>query len=616
MGVAAQKELGVTVMNEGILEFFRVLADSSLYQLHLRKEQLRVGVNQVTVFNIDGRIYADRLFFVSDSAKTRPTLSVSGLKERYGPFEQIDIDLAGQSGSASISLAVRDAIHSAPTYDSGNIMTEMLLASEIKGYVPQPDYFFEADDEEHHQALDLLMLTQGWRRFNWQEMAIKGRFELVHPAEYTPILTGSVHKYQGHLKQDEDQIYLYKNHLIATGMEPEDADELVSHIFGLKSHVQGRHEWQGHNYSTTERMDSIADLTDEMKTKMAQDGEKLRREVRVHAEFVDYDTHESVIGDVETKRGRFTIKTPKFYGSCLLFLAASDTTKWKRRRFLFKKRKPHQWIMPDEDEYPEYYLRLAYPYPHFVKPYNFYHQNLPEIGNNAKWDNSLMQGWHMMKEVSVRNRRSRLLNFRFAKPVVVMDAYDAFNTVVDAGFIEGWYTGADNLGSSFGRFLVADMGGGQDYQTWATLNYTKSKTVHDKKLTREEGYLKYADRVEAYCDYSPRLEGDPRFSGVDRPNVTVAVIRLKRGEERVTYRDRFIVLPGFSYQEDFYHPDYRHNPPTEGQKDYRRTLYWNPNLKLDSEGKAHVTLFNNSQTTTISVEAEGQASDGKLLYTK
>ena len=52
----------------------------------------------------------------------------------------------------------------------------------------------------------------------------------------------------------------------------------------------------------------------------------------------------------------------------------------------------------------------------------------------------------------------------------------------------------------------------------------------------------------------------------------------------------------------------------ESQHDYRRTLYWNPNLLLDENGEAHITLYNNSRTTQISVDAAGQAADGTLLW--
>ena len=360
-------------------------------------------------------------------------------------------------------------------------------------------------------------------------------------------------------------------------------------------------------------MDSIQSLTKEMKEKMALDGEKLRREVRVHAEFVDYDNKESVEGDVETDRGRFTIHVPKFYGHCLLFLGASDTTKWGRR-FLFWKRKPHQWIMPAEDEYPEYYVRLSYPYPHFVKPYCYYHVNYPTINDDKLWGDIPGHGGKLMKTVNIGRKRGRRVKFEFLKPIVVMDAYDAFNTVVDAGFIEGWYTGADNLGSSFGRYLVADMGGGTNFEVTAGESYEKIMTERDASDLKNYGYLENIDRIEVFCDYSPRLEGDNRFLESEKPPLQVIAFKLPAYEKRVTYRDRFIHLPGYAYIEDFYNPDYHRSPPKEGQKDYRRTLYWNPDLQLDNDGHAVINFFNNSQKTSIVVEAEGMTKEGELLY--
>lgn len=128
------------------------------------------------------------------------------------------------------------------------------------------------------------------------------------------------------------------------------------------------------------------------------------------------------------------------------------------------------------------------------------------------------------------------------------------------------------------------------------------------------GLLTFIDKFYIYTDYSPRREGDERFDQDNQPMVCVDMRRFPDQTQRVIYRDRRYILNGFAYQEDFYHPDYQRNPPCEGQKDYRRTLYWNPDLKLDADGRAHITLFNNSQTTQITVDAAGQTPDGALLY--
>ena len=84
------------------------------------------------------------------------------------------------------------------------------------------------------------------------------------------------------------------------------------------------------------------------------------------------------------------------------------------------------------------------------------------------------------------------------------------------------------------------------------------------------------------------------------------------GARRATYRDRRYVLQGFSVCEDFYQPDYSQKPLPE-HKDYRRTLYWNPNLKLDDSGNAQFQFYNNGQKTQLSVSAEGMSSAGELL---
>ena len=130
---------------------------------------------------------------------------------------------------------------------------------------------------------------------------------------------------------------------------------------------------------------------------------------------------------------------------------------------------------------------------------------------------------------------------------------------------------------------------------------------------RRWGRLEYLDKIYVYTDYSPRREGDVRYEQSNQPSVEVSLRQFGDGTRRVTYLNRRYVLKGFAYLEDFYHPNYQRNPPKDGQKDYRRTLYWNPDLQLDANGQAHITLYNNSQKTQICVETNGQAADGTLL---
>ena len=128
--------------------------------------------------------------------------------------------------------------------------------------------------------------------------------------------------------------------------------------------------------------------------------------------------------------------------------------------------------------------------------------------------------------------------------------------------------------------------------------------------------LKNLGKVYIYTDYSPRREGNSLYDGEDIPIVTVDLHLIdKNDSQRATSRDRRYVLPGYSAPEEFYQPDYSQKPlPTV--KDYRRTLYWNPDLQLDDAGKAEFRFYGNGKQTHLSVRAEGMAGDGTLLTGK
>ena len=123
--------------------------------------------------------------------------------------------------------------------------------------------------------------------------------------------------------------------------------------------------------------------------------------------------------------------------------------------------------------------------------------------------------------------------------------------------------------------------------------------------------LKGLDKVSLITDYCPRLEGSKRYWGANRPSVGVNLISLE-DRLRVTYRDRHYVVQGYNVCEDFYQPNYSNRPLPE-VKDYRRTLYWNPFLKLDESGSASIFFWNNGKPTSITVSAEGISPTGQIV---
>ena len=65
---------------------------------------------------------------------------------------------------------------------------------------------------------------------------------------------------------------------------------------------------------------------------------------------------------------------------------------------------------------------------------------------------------------------------------------------------------------------------------------------------------------------------------------------------------------------EFYAPEYP-NGPVEGDVDYRRTIYWNPDVKTDDMGTAEINFYNNSYSCSLNVSVEGMAN-GEILTIK
>lgn len=609
-GLASQEELGITVMCKGILMHFQKI-DAAPIHLPLSK----AGVYQVTVFNQDGRVYADRLCFYLPSGFQSSNVTFSGVKTgNYSAFEPVAIELHGAPG-ASMSVAIRDAAKSEYVYDTGNMLTESLLSSQIKGFVPQPQWFFQKDEPQRRQALDLLLMVQGWRRYVWKEMAVKGEFQLLHmPESRYPHWTGQVHNYS--------------------------AEQVLS-VFEQRMQKE---QDAGNDDSSSDKEQEEKDGEETMEEKVAANGNtgltdsrdrfnkkenNLKYPVALHAEF-SQPGNEGVEGDMRSQ-GTFALDFPRYYENFLFFLAASDTTKWK-------KGEPPVWVQNgrtkrDELEFPEFYVKLDPVYPRFPKPYDYYQSHLAPMPKDNPLYNSMNEQVRMLSEVTIGARRNGRRRFGHWRPAFIIDAYDAFNATCDAGFAPGYFMGAGRFGEDVARTFIGDMKtdrrydvgyrfDGKVYSSGTAMQRRKTNTTKgthmepipedrynmpDTKLDKYN-YLWNLDKVVVFTDYSPRKDQSGKYRGNDLPSVTIDLHLLEADGERLYRKNRFWRMKGFSIPDEFYSPDYSKQPlPKE---DYRRTLYWNPNVRLDSNGQATISLYNNSSSSILQISAEGWAPDG------
>ncbi|MCK4830777.1 hypothetical protein KA005_84475, partial [bacterium] len=138
------------------------------------KKNLPAGIAQLTLFNAEGNPECERLIFINHHNDLQVKIETD--KNTYNPRERVLLDISvsdfyGNPVAGNFSLAVTDAgqVVSVEKY-SDNILTNLLLTSELKGNIEQPAFYFIKDNPDSETALDYLMLTQGWRRFSWKEI--------------------------------------------------------------------------------------------------------------------------------------------------------------------------------------------------------------------------------------------------------------------------------------------------------------------------------------------------------------------------------------------------------------------------------------------------------------
>lgn len=136
------------------------------------KNKLSDGISHLTVFNENGQAVAERLYFKRPQQQLKIEASSDFLQ--YTTRKKVNLHIAlnnekNKPQNANLSLAVR-RLDSLQGMSETDIVSYFWLSSELKGNIESPGYYFLQNNQETNKALDNLLLTQGWRRFVWDEV--------------------------------------------------------------------------------------------------------------------------------------------------------------------------------------------------------------------------------------------------------------------------------------------------------------------------------------------------------------------------------------------------------------------------------------------------------------
>jgi hypothetical protein len=160
----------VAQMNQQLL--YRAKANmlkNSVASSLIPTDNFPTGIVQITLFTPDEKPIAERIVFVNQftgSFITDINTALKDMGKKKKNVIQVDVP---DTISCNLSISVTDADLN-PMYQSDNIYSRLLLTGDIKGYVHNPAYYFSGEADSLIDHLDLVMLTNGWRRFNWEKV--------------------------------------------------------------------------------------------------------------------------------------------------------------------------------------------------------------------------------------------------------------------------------------------------------------------------------------------------------------------------------------------------------------------------------------------------------------
>ena len=231
---AAQDTVSLLIHHKGLVLFHEPWnPGKEMYSI--ANKDLPTGVLNILLLNARREVLSERLLFNLNGDEFA-RLEADTPKPAYKRREHVTIalqltgpDLTPSTGNIAVSVTDKEAV---VTDSTTNIISTLLLSSELKGYIESPASYFQ-DGQVNRYALDALMLTQGWRRYDIPAV-LQGR--IVTPDAFAPELvqkvTGKADGVFGSLKEGQISLMARLDTLVST--QSTQADERGRFAFDVE----------------------------------------------------------------------------------------------------------------------------------------------------------------------------------------------------------------------------------------------------------------------------------------------------------------------------------------------------------------------------------------------
>jgi hypothetical protein len=173
-GDYSSRNIFIVVQNNNQIEYAKSMTfENNKVALTIDKADLKDGVSQITVFDENKQPLCERLYFKRPGKKL--LINTKSDRSAYDTRSNVIVNVhTGSAANTPLAGNLSAAVYrvdnlNQPTHE--NIFSYLWLSSNVHGSVENADYYFSANNSETNQALDNLLLSQGWRKFDWKNIS-------------------------------------------------------------------------------------------------------------------------------------------------------------------------------------------------------------------------------------------------------------------------------------------------------------------------------------------------------------------------------------------------------------------------------------------------------------
>jgi hypothetical protein len=558
-------------------------------QFRISTKELPPGVQQISLVNLKGETLCERFCYVMP--RSSMLLACKTDHALYRPFEPVTCrikvrDHLNRPVQANLSVSIRNGVESDFQEYDHSIYTDLLLVSDLKGYIHQPGFYFENQSAERFKMLDVLLLVRGWRKYDLSRLIGKRPFLPRYLPETSLTLYGQVESYFGKaLRNVGVSILARRDSVSIAGMTKTDS------LGYFSAPVDG--------FSGS--MDALIQTRNEGKKWNKQAVVKLFRNFEPSLRKLDYyelNPEWKETGDLKQLLDTLDIAYKDSVFGPDHHLLDEVVVNAKRLNLLLKQTERF------EKEILGYY-------------------NITQVVDKMRDKGEAVYNLPMLlKELNPNFRLSDSLSLHYNNSRVLF--------IVNGGVLSYGktdYVLDKDVDAIKSIMLYYDQAGGESVfvmnkQSNRVTKFTANNFWSGRWQDGDLSELPLQDAIGADSgpdalwgekDRKTMKKGPLQKSSV----VVCSITTIDDWDPNKTYKARrgirHTYIQGYNEPLEFYSPAYPNGAPLYTE-DSRRTLYWNPNVKTNEKGEAVIRCYNsdNSAPLIINVETLYKGSPSSL----